>query len=209
MAAYDELKSTGVTEDTPKNIILGAGTIHKGLEYSSGSWNFATSLIGATQGGSKISIKPELKDIEADGALVKVKGLTVKVGETATMEVNFLEITPELLKHAVLGKDTEGSSSTGILGYNAIESKLQISSGDYISNLGFIGKTLDGKPIVVIFDNALCTSGMDHEQKHKDNAVMKLVFECYADMTGDMQTLPYHIYYPTPTPPPTGGGSGE
>ena len=98
--AYEEIKSSGITADTPKNILFGAGTIHKGFKYTSNAWNFAESLIGATQGGSKFSIVPEISDIEVDGALVKVKGLAVKTGETATLEVNFVELTPEILAMA-------------------------------------------------------------------------------------------------------------
>ena len=69
---------TGVSANTPKNIMFGAGTIHKGLKYTSNAWNFAASIIGATSGGSKLSIKPEITNIEVDGALVKTKGLTVR-----------------------------------------------------------------------------------------------------------------------------------
>ena len=29
--AYEEIKSSGITADTPKNILFGAGTIHKGF----------------------------------------------------------------------------------------------------------------------------------------------------------------------------------
>ena len=106
--AYDELKSSGITAKTPENIMLGAGTIHKGLTFTDGKWNFEESLIGATSGGSKVSIVPEYMDIEVDGALVAVKGLKHKVGETATMEVNFVEMTPDILpmtvfRHHVLG----------------------------------------------------------------------------------------------------------
>jgi len=52
----------GITADTPKNILFGAGTIHKGLKYTAGasggkgSWNFNESIIGATNGGSKLAI---------------------------------------------------------------------------------------------------------------------------------------------------------
>lgn len=31
--AYEELKNHGVTESTPKNILLGAGTLHKGFKF--------------------------------------------------------------------------------------------------------------------------------------------------------------------------------
>lgn len=39
---WDELKSSGITSKTPENVMLGAGTIHKGLEYNETThkWNF-------------------------------------------------------------------------------------------------------------------------------------------------------------------------
>lgn len=193
--AYEELKSSGITENTPKNIMFGAGTIHRGFKYEGSAWNFAESLIGATQGGSKLSIVPEVTNIEADGALVKVKKLAVKTGETATMEVNFLELTPEILAMVTLGKEAEATAMTG---YSEIKSKARIEEGDYVDNLAYVGKTLEGTPIIVIFDSALCTSGLELEGKNKENGVIKATFECYAELTGDLETLPYHIYYPTP-----------
>ena len=86
---------TGVTEKTPENILFGAGTIHRGLKYEGSTWNFLDSLVGATSGGSKFSIVPEITSIEVDGALVATKGLDVKTGETATMEINFIELTSD------------------------------------------------------------------------------------------------------------------
>lgn len=193
--AYEELKSSGITENTPKNILFGAGTIHRGFKYTSNAWNFAESLIGATQGGSKLSIVPEVTNIEADGAMVKVKQLAVKTGETATMEVNFLELTPEILAMVTLGAESE---ATSMAGYSEIKSKARIEEGDYVDNLAYVGKTLEGTPIIVVFDSALCTSGLELEGKNKENGVIKATFECYAELNGDHETLPYHIYYPTP-----------
>lgn len=194
--AYEELKNHGITADTPKNIFLGAGTVHKGLTFATSAWNFADSLIGATSGGSKLTIVPELKDIELDGADVKVKGLTIKTGETGKLEINMAEVTPEIMKMAILGNEQVADGKTG---YSEIVSGGQIEAGDYVTGLAFVGKTLDGKPIIVVFDNALCTGGLELEGKHKENGVIKLSFECYADLTsGDLTKLPYHIYYPTP-----------
>ena len=130
---YDELKNHGVTETTPKNIMLGAGTIHKGLKFAEGEWNFAESLIGATSGGNKLTITPEITTVEVDGALVKVKGLDFKTGEVAKLETNLIEITPELLKMTVIGQLGESS----IEGYDVIESKADIEEGDYFENFGF------------------------------------------------------------------------
>lgn len=201
MALGDEFKSSGITENTPKTIMLGAGTIHKGLTFTAGgsggtgSWNFSESLVCATSGGSKLSIVPEFYDVPVDGALVKVKGLTVKVGETATLEINPIELTPEVLKMAVIG---DSSTSTTVSGYDEIKSRSIINAGDYVTNMGYVGKTIEGKPIIIIFDNALCTSGLALESKNKEAAVPAFTFECFADLSPEADTLPWHIYYPTP-----------
>lgn len=201
MALGDEFKSSGITQNTPKTIMLGAGTIHKGLTFTAGSgdtagtWNFEESLICATSGGSKLSITPEFYDIPVDGALVKVKGLTVKVGETATLEINPIELTPDVLKMALIGDEAASTTATG---YSEITSRAVINQNDYLENMGYVGKTIEGKPIIILFDYALCTSGLTLEGKNKEAAVPAFTFECFADLTPEADTLPYHIYYPTP-----------
>ena len=198
MSAYGK---TGVTANTPKNILFGAGTIHKNLTYTAGeggaagTWNFNASIIGATSGGSKISIVPEVTKIEVDGALVAAKGLSVKTGETATMEINFIELSKEIIKTATIGQDGTSADNT----FDLIESKASIASGDYYDNIAFVGKTLDGRDVIVIMDNALCTSGFEQEGKNKEGAVGTYTFECHADLTSDLDTLPWHIYYPKAT----------
>lgn len=185
----------GITADTPKRILFGAGTIHKGLKYSS-TWNFAESLVGATNGGSKLSIVPELYDVPLDGANVAVKGLKVKTGETATMEVNFAELTEEIIKAATIGKDGTSSDTT----YNLIESKADIAVGDYWENVAFVGRTLEGKNIIAILENALITSGLETEGKNKESAVGTYTFTCHAAADADsFDTLPWKIYYPKTT----------
>lgn len=181
----------GVTANTPKNILFGAGTIHKGLKYSS-TWNFAESLVGATSGGSKLSIIPEVTAVEIDGALVKAKGLNVKTGETASMEVNFIELTEDIIKAATFGELGTSEDAT----YDVIVSKAAIEEGDYWENIAFVGKTLEGKNIIAILDNALCTSGFEQEGKNKEGTIGKYTFECNAELASDLDTLPWHIYYP-------------
>lgn len=182
----------GVSETTPQNILLGAGTIHKNLKWESNKWT--GEIIGATSGGNKLSIKGEFKDIELDGALVKVKGLTVKQGGTASMEVNFAEVSPEILKMASLME----AGTSNATGYTMLQDKANIVEGDYVENFGFVGATADGsKQIIVIFENALCTSGLEIEGKNKENAVMKLTMEAYANNSGGLDTLPVKVYYPT------------
>lgn len=182
----------GITNETPQNILLGAGTIHKNLQFDS-KWK--GDIIGATSGGNSLEIKGEIKDIELDGAHVKVKGLAVMQGGTAKMEVNFAEVSEEILMMSMIASKTASETATG---YTEYDPKAIIEEGDYIKNFGFVGKTADGKKdIIVIFENGLCTSGLKLEGKDKENAVIKLEIEAYAENSGGLDKIPVKIYYPT------------
>lgn len=196
--SWAELKSSGITSKTPENIMLGAGTIHKGLKYdgTNKAWNFEESLICATSGGTKVSIVPELYDVPVDGALVKVMGLTVKVGETAKVETNLVELSNEILKMVATAEENEASS---VANWNELVSKRRIVKDDYIEKFGYIGHKLTGEPIVIIFDYALCTSGMEIEGKNKEAGVFPATFECFADLSPEADILPYHIFTPVVT----------
>lgn len=184
----------GITTTTPSNTLLGAGTYLKGLKWDSEASKWTGTIIGATNGGGKVSIVGELMDLEIDGALVKFKGQTVKQGGTASMEVNFAEVNGGIIQMGTLfGKAT----TSDVTGYDLFEDKATISEGDYVDNFGFVGKTADGsKDIIVIFESALCTSGFEIEPKNKEASVVKLTMECYAENNGDLDTLPIKIYYP-------------
>lgn len=182
----------GVTANTTKNILFGAGTIHKGLKYTSGSWNFAETCVGATSGGSKLSIVPEVYDVPVDGADVLVKGLRVKTGEKATMEINLIELSADMIAAAAMGVIGDSEMDN----YDMIESKPDIEVGDYWDNIAFVGKMLNNEPVIAILDNALCTTGFEQEGKNKEGSVGKYTFECHADPDTDMDKLPWKIYYP-------------
>lgn len=191
-----EVGKNGVTENTPKNILFGAGTIHKNLAYAGSSWNFAESIIGATNGGSKFEIIPEFFDVPLDGVTVAVKGLKKKVGEVANMEINFAELTKEIIKASAIA--TDGTSEDEL--YDLIVSKSDIEEGDYFENIAFVGKTLDGRNVIAILPNALCTSGMSQEGKNKEGAVGAYTFACHASIEDvALDKLPWKIYYPKAT----------
>lgn len=177
----------GITKTTPENILLGAGTIHRGVVVdASGKISDYGTIIGATQGGNSCEIKGEIVNIELDGALVKVKGLAVMQGGTATMECNFAEITEDVLKMGMIGAASDG----------VITPKATIEEGDYVPGFAYIGKTAnDKKEIAIIFENALCTSGIKIEGKAKENSVVALTMEAYAENAGNLDTIPVKIIY--------------
>jgi hypothetical protein len=184
----------GITKETPENILLGAGTYHRGLKWDSTkkAWDFG-KIIGATSGGGKVSIAGEYLDIELDGALVLVKGLTVKQGGTASIEANMAEINADNITMATNFK--KGTSDAD--GYDLFVDKADIEEGDYVENFAFVGKTAKGnKTIIVVFEYALCKEAFEIEAKNKENAVLKVKLDAYAENEGDLDTLPVKIYYP-------------
>lgn len=184
----------GVTENTPKDILLGAGTFHRGLAWDASSKAWKGTCIGATSGGGKVSIEGEYLDLELDGALVLVKGLTVKQGGKASMETSLAEINSDNIKMATnFKKDTSDAE-----GYDLFVDKPNIEEGDYVDNFGYVGKTANGaKDIIIIFESALCKSAFELEGKNKEQSVLKVVMEAYAKNEGNLDTLPIKIYYPT------------
>ena len=193
--------NNGITAETVNNIQFGAGTIHKGLKYTAGSdgqpgtWNFEESCVGATKGGSSVKIMPEFYTVQPDGSSVPVKDFKRKTGEKATMDVNLIELNADMIKASVIGAD----GTSDVTGMKLIESKDAIEEGDYWENIAFVGETLDGKNIIVILPNALCTSGLTIEGKSGEESVGKFTFECHGDASESLTTLPYKIYYPTAT----------
>ena len=180
----------GITAETPKNVLFGPGTFHKGLKFANGKWEGV--CVGATSGGGKVSIAGEYIDIALDGALVLVKGLTVKQGGKASMEVSIAELSGDNIKMATNFKEAESDAE----GYSMYVDKPNIEEGDYLDNFGFVGKTANGaKDIIVIFESALCKSAFELETKGKENSVLKVVLEAYAKNAGDLDTIPVKIYY--------------
>lgn len=187
---------TGVSADTPKNVLFGAGTIHKGLAYTAGTgWNFSTTCIGATNGGSKLTITPEYYDVPVDGKNIPVKGLKRKIGESATLDVNFVELTEDVIKTLAVATSEESADDDKM---NLITSKPDVDDSDYWDNIAFVGKTLDGRTVIAILENALCTSGLPLEGKTREGATIAATFTCHADIedNDDLETLPWKIYYP-------------
>lgn len=175
----------GVTANTPKNILFGAGTIHKNMTKEGSTWTGGT-IVGATNGGSKLTITPEYTDIPVDGANVLTKGLKVKTGENAFMDVNFTEVTADVVASAAAGTNAAG----------VITSKADLADGDYWENVAFVGKTVTGEPVIAVLPNALITSGFEIEGKHKEGSVFTATFTCHADVDGDLDKLPWEIIWP-------------
>lgn len=184
------MKKHGITSTTPSELMFRAGVVYKNLKFEGSEWS--GDVLGATSGGSKFSLVEEFADAEVDGALVKVKGLKVKIGETGTLETNVTEFKEDVIKEALhLVESTKTAA-----GYTSYTTKGLIDDADYLENIAFVGELTSGKQIIFILPNAFCTSGMEIEPKDKEQAVFALTFEAHADISGDLDHLPVEIYYP-------------
>lgn len=185
---------SGITQGTPSKIPFGAGVYFKGVTYDEKvaptEDEVKAAIIGATQEGGTVTITPEFFDIPADGALVPVEELKQKVGETAQIEVSFMELTADLVNHQVIGKMADSTDGN----FDVITSDDHLRSNHFYEGFGFWGHLLDGREFIVIFKKALCTSGHVQENKNKANTVFKGTFECHSDIEHGTTKLPYAIF---------------
>ncbi len=184
---------TGITQETPSRIQFGAGVYFSGVAYNEKvpptETEMLAGIMGATQDGGKLTITPEFFAPELDGALVAVKELQNKVGETAVMETTMVEVNANDIAKRVIGTVTASTDGD----YDVITSS-SLKSGHFYEGFGYYGELLDGRPFIVVFKNALCTSGLPLESKNKENGKFAATFECQSDLTYGVTNLPYAIF---------------
>ena len=186
----------GVTTKTPYNIPLGAGVFFALGETAQFNPKVApefeaikAGIIGATQEGGTLTITPEFWKPELDDVTVDLYELDAKLGEAAQMEVSFAELTPELIKRFVIGKVEDSTDKN----YDVITSA-DLGPGHYYQCFGQYGRFLNGRPYIVLFKRALCTSGFAADSKSKNNSVFKGTFVCKGDIEYGTNKLPYAIF---------------
>lgn len=186
------LKKHAISSDTAKNIPLGAGILVHNLVFEGSDWSY--DELGATNGGNKVSYEREYLDLEVDGKTVKVEGFDVKVSETGKMTTNLAEYKKDTLVSA-LGLELDSTSS--VTGYEKYKPS---KNNVYLDNLGFVGYTAEGKPIIVKFPKAICLSAFELELKNKEQGVMALEFDAVAPTSSDnFEELGIEFYFPTAT----------
>lgn len=184
---------TGITSGTPAKIAFGAGVFFQGVTYDEKvaptEEAIKAAIIGATQEGGKLTITPEFFAPDLDGALVAVKELQQKVGETATLETSMVELSAEYMAHSVIGEINDSTDKN----YDVVTSS-ELRSGHFYEGFGYYGELLDGRPFICLFKNALCTSGFATESKNKENTKFTGTFEYQSDITYGVEKLPYALF---------------
>lgn len=179
------------TAKNPDIIPFGAGTFRYGVAVSeAGALTSEGTIFGATKGGGKFSIAPNLVKLEYDDRNVAAVGDYVKAGEEATMEAPFTELKAEDIAKYAIGTVAEGTDC------KIVTSSEEVAEGHYIAGLAYVGKSASGKPLVVVFDNAICTSGLEVEGKKAEQGAPTVTFACLADADAVEDRLPWTVVWP-------------
>ncbi len=202
---YEKLPKTGYTKDTPQRFQLNAGALLenltwvKDLEGASGKWS--GDLIGATSGGSSISLVNTFRQAEIDGVFTAVVGGDSIESSEGKFEVNMIEWTANNLKRALLADVKTSDGTQYPTGYEVITTRREVKSTDYIENLAYVGTiTGSNNPIIIILHHAFPTGGLEFEPKDKQEGIYKLVFEARASADNANDTsLPVTILFPNAT----------
>lgn len=192
------VKTNGYASTTPTNYLLDAGAMFKNITYDSVGGTYKGDPLGATVGGAKVKIKIGLRQPEVDGVLTPVKGNDVIESVEASIEGvlkewGYANIASSLFADATTGDGTAAPADTKVIkGHNAIV------TGDYATNIGYIGKIAGhADPVIIILKNAINTEGLEFDSKDKTEAGIPFKYEARAaaDKPDDFSDC-WQIIYP-------------
>jgi hypothetical protein len=163
------------------DILLGEGAVYKNYD------EVGEALIGATKGGSKLSIEKVIKEVEYDGAYGPTKGMRRHVTCIVKLVINFLKLNYTNMSYGVPCTVSDGSDEDGT--YKEIAYDLEIVAADVLTNVTFVGQKWDGSYCKIKVENALNIDSTTWEFKSKDNLVLEMTYTGFYS-------------YSTPTVPP-------
>ena len=188
---------TGLTSNTPENLLLDAGAFFKNYDLSKTyAQNVsAGALIGATAGGGSFSAVPTVRKIEVDGAKENVAQLQTIDQWVVTMTANVKEITADTIELA-LGASTK-TTPTNPTSYSKILGNADFAEGDYLDNFTWVGRLSgNANPVIIVIKNALALGGLSITMADKNEAVIPVTVTGHYDLD-DLDTPPFEIYYPS------------
>lgn len=168
----EKIAKTGVNSESAKNYVIGAGIIAHNFTYDSASETFDYESFGATSGGTAIGLTTTLRQMEIDGVLSTPAGGDMIEETEGSMEVNLLEFTLENIKQLLIGRDVTGDGTTMPAGAVGVRPKGRVELADYVKDLVHISPLSDGGFLVIKFDYAIVTEGLEfNPQDGEDNII--------------------------------------
>ena len=173
--------------DEQANIIrTGASTLI--AHYTSG-------CLGITRGGGSFVVNQETRQTEADGVRYRFKGDTVVDSVDAQLTGTLLELTPGNLKRVLAGtakKTLLPAVNTKIV--HQTYTSLRVRN-PYLKHLTWVGDLLDGRYVMIHFNWAMNTSGMNLTFTDKGEATMPFEFHAFQAQVEDYNVAPFDISF--------------
>jgi len=181
-------RQIGISTNTYKRFVIDAGAAYTGFV----SFASPGTLLGATRGGSTLTIEQEIREMEADGARGPVVGSRRITRVTARLVVNFLEHTVESFKRALVGSD----SATFNTDWDAISRSLQIENADFLSDVTLLGEVSGSANAMAIkLSNVIADGNFELSLVDKEEGVLAVTFTAHFT-ADDLDTEPWTLYWP-------------
>ena len=176
---------------TYQKFVVDSGVVMKDYVDTT---NYGTR-IGATRGGATFTVKTELRKMPVDGSKGDVKGDKRIINVTAEMEVEFLELSPEIIRFAIPGATTTEEPES-MPTHTEMGRALQLALADYVGKLALIGQVSgSAEDIILVLDNALGDGNFELGMKDGDESTVKVKFTGHFD-PNDLDTEPWRVYFP-------------
>lgn len=156
--------------------------------------NYVKGCLGITRGGGSFVVNQETRQTEADGVRYRFKGDTFVDSVDAQLTGTVIELTPGNLKRILAGTTRKtGDSSTTRFRYQAYTAIGAVNP--YLKHLTWIGDLLDGRYVMIHFNWAMNTSGMNMTFTDKGEATMPFEFHAFQAQVEDYNTAPFDITF--------------
>jgi len=187
------MSSTAYTPSANQDcVFLGAGAIY--FNYG----EVSETLIGATRGGSTFSVDREIREVGQDGTYGMVKGMRRKSKIQPSMKIKAMELDTDNYSKFFAGMTVTTTNPN----YDTVTENVDIVTGDYLTNVAFVGENLNGEDIVIVLKNALGDGKIEFAIEDKSEIVPEVVFTGHYD-SSDLRVVPYEIRFPKLTPDTT------
>lgn len=206
---------TGLTADTPQNLILDAGMFWVGINETAlratgledaldttWSYNDGSSVrtitptrLGATRGGATFDLQKEERQIEVNGARVPLMGMDRVDSMMPILSVTLLEMANITTMLRTIG---QGTSTETASGYTEIVPKIDIELSDYLPNVALLTRTSrtgDDRPVIIVVRNCKIVENAPFEFEDPGEMAAEVSFRGATPCT-DAFTVPVSVYIP-------------
>lgn len=148
-----------------KSILLGEGAIYKDYDET------GELLIGYTRGGS-FSDNYAIRHIEVDGKKGDLKGDAIVESVRPVLQFTAMQMESGIVKEIFSGVSATDDGS----GIVTIKRALTVTDDDYATNYAFVGKTKEGKDVVIMVTNALAEGPVTFSFADKSEVEIPMMF---------------------------------